>query len=461
MPGPLWLSEIASLPPLGSPLDGDVRADIAIMGGGFVGLWTAIHLKEKQPDLQVVLLEQDRIGHGASGRNGGFVMSWWPKIASLVAIAGESDGLWLADQTTANIGEMADFLRDQQVDAEFVTGGWLWAATSPAHFGAWKDVLETARRLGRPEVFREVDAPELAKRTGSPRHLKGIYEAKNGNVHPAKLVYGLGTIAKRLGVRLCEGARVDRIDNGPPVRLHTPNGIVEAPKLVMATNAWARKLPEIHKRVICVSSAIVATKPIPDEIEKLGWTGGETITDSQSTLDYYRTTRSGRIVFGKGWAGLQYGRSVPPGVFSDDAGIAAAKADFNRMYPQLADVPIDYGWSGPIDRTHDGLPIIGTLDAARHISFGVGWSGNGVGPSRLGGRMLASLALGIRNRWTENKFVNRAATAFPPEPIRYWIGTTVRNAVWRKDRAEIAGRTPRAIDRVLAGLAPAGTEDKR
>ena len=348
--------------------------------------------------LRVAVIDQGRIGYGASGRNGGFVMSWWPKIASLVGIAGEADGLWLADRTTASIGEMADFLADNGIDAEFVLGGWLWTATSPAHFGAWADVLKVARGLGRPEVFEEVDSGDLARRTGSSLHLRGIYERVNGKVHPGKLGHGLGVIAKRLGVELYEDTRVERIDHGPPVRLRTSRGTITAPKLVIATNAWAREIAEVQRSVVCVSSAIIATAPIPEELQKIGWTDGETITNSQSTLNYYRTTRSGQIVFGKGWAKLQYGARVAAEVFLDRDGISAAKADFNRMYPGLASVPIDYGWSGPIDRTYDGLPIISSLKDQPHIAFGVGWSGNGVGPSRIGGQILASIAAGAKDR---------------------------------------------------------------
>lgn len=461
LPQPLWLAEIAASPALGIPLDADTTADVVIAGGGFVGLWTAIHLKQDHPDLDVAVIEQGRLGHGASGRNGGFVMSWWPKIASLVEIAGEEDGLWLADQSTANVTELPDFLKHHQVDTELAMGGWLWTATSEAHFAAWADVLKTARRLGRPGIFEEVDEADLARRTGSRRHLRGIYERINGNVHPAKLGYALATIANRLGVRLYEGSRILHIDYASPVRLRCERATVTAPKLVIATNAWARQIPQVQQRVICVSSAIVATRPIPERLKEIGWTGGENITDSQSTLNYYRTTRSGRIVFGKGWAKLQYGTELHSRVFADNAGIAAAKADFNRMYPDLGDVPIEYGWSGPIDRTHDGLPIIGPLAGRPHVLFGVGWSGNGVGPSRLGGRILASLAVGASNRWTQNAFVGRPGTCFPPEPVRYLAGSMVRGAVLRKDRAEISGRTPGLFDRMLARLAPAGTEDKR
>ena len=321
-------------------------------------------------------------------------------------------------------------------------------------------MLRTARDLGRPDVFEQIEPNDLASRTGSKLHIGGIFERRNGNVHPAKLALGLGSLAKRLGVQLFEYSHVERIENGPPARIKVGLASVTAKKLVIATNAWARQIPEIQRRLICVTSAIVATKPIPERLAQIGWTGRESITDSQSTLNYYRTTQSGRIVFGKGWAELQYGMKVSDGMFRDTDGIAGAKADFNRTYPTLVDVPIEFGWSGPIDRTGDGLPIIGNLRGCPHIIFGVGWSGNGVGPSRIGGRILASLALEVKDRWTQNAFVGRRGMIFPPEPIRYVFGSMIRNAVLRKDVADIAGQRPSRLDRALARLAPAGTEDK-
>jgi glycine/D-amino acid oxidase-like deaminating enzyme len=146
--------------------------------------------------------------------------------------------------------------------------------------------------------------------------------------------------------------------------------------------------------------------------------------------------------------------------FEDHSGMAAALADFRRVYPMLADVRIERSWSGPIDRTYDSLPLLGQLEDAPHISYGVGWSGNGVNPSRIGGRVLAGLALGGRDRWTQNGLIGRKARAFPPEPVRYLGGRMVRAATVRKDAAEIAGRRASSLDRTLAALAPSGLEDK-
>ena len=161
-----------------------------------------------------------------------------------------------------------------------------------------------------------------------------------------------------------------------------------------------------------------------------------------------------------GWVLQTYKNRLTTKVLQNTEGIEEVKRNFHRVYPMLADVPIAYGWSGPIDRTYDGLPLIGQYPACKDISYGIGWSGNGVGPSRLGGKILAGLALEQDNRWTQNRFVNRVGRKFPPEPLRFLFGSLVRQAIIRKDSAEISDKPVALTDRILANLAPAGTEDK-
>ncbi|MEQ9259517.1 MAG: FAD-binding oxidoreductase [Roseovarius sp.] len=441
-------------------MDTDVSVDVAIVGGGFVGLWTALWLLEEQPGISVAVFDKGPIGQGASSLNGGLLMSWWPKIGRLSDLAGREDGLWLADQTTRNIPELQDYLMREQVDAEVVLGGWLWTNTAEAHANSWQGVLDKSRELERPHVFRELAPDEIARRTGSPKHLGGIYEEINGQVHPGKLAYGLATIAQRKGAKLFSNSTVDRITPGAPVSLNISGHTVKAGKVVIASNIAAHGQPQLKDLMVLVTSAVIATEPVPERLQELGWTGGETITDSQSRLNYYRTTRDGRIVYGMGIANLSYQNRLTPKVLRDPSGIEEVKRNFHRVYPMLADVPIAYGWSGPIDRTYDGLPIIGQYPDCKDICYGIGWSGNGVGPSRLGGRILAGLVLEQQNRWTTNGFVNRAGKKFPPEPLRYVVGSLVRRAVIRKDSAEISNRPVRLTDKLLASLAPAGTEDK-
>ncbi|CAM3774456.1 putative oxidoreductase OrdL [Pseudomonas reidholzensis] len=441
------------------PLEGEYRADVAIVGGGFVGLWTALTLKERDPDINVVILEQDICGGGASGRNGGFVMSWWPKIGSLMGFCTQEQALFLANAAEHAITELGEFCEQHGIDAHYTRSGWLWTATTPAHIDSWNGTLGLCERLGvRP--FERLSQAEVAKATGSDVHLAGVYERSNATVQPGALVRGMRHVAINAGIRIFEQTPVNSIEPGPVVRLSTDKGHVNAAAVVLASNAWAAAIPELAGLIVPVNSSIVVTEPIPSKLEAMGWTGQQSITDSQLMVDYYRTTRDGRIAFGKGTGALAFGSRINDTFSHHPDSIALTERDLRRTYPNLAATQITSAWSGPIDRTYDSLPVFGSLAGSDNIHYGIGWSGNGVGPSRLGGRILASLALGSKDPWSTCPLVGRPCRTFPPEPFRYVGGTLVRHAVIRKERAEMRGARPRAIDRLLAGLAPAGLEDK-
>ena len=439
-------------------MSGDHRADVAIVGGGFVGLWTAYHLKKLEPQLRVVVLERGTCGSGASGINGGFLMSWWSKIACLLRACGTEDALWLAAQSTDAVSGLAPLLEQYGVDAELVLKGWMWTATSRGQIGSWNGLLDTLDKLGHGHVFRELAADEVARRSGSPVHLAGVFEAVNGTVHPARLVQGLTGIVSSMGVQIFDHTPVRSMERSRPVRLVCDRGSVYAERVVLASNAWAAAVPELARSFVCATSSVVSTPPIPARLAEIGWTGGESITDSQSTVLYYRTTADGRIVFGKGGGQLAFTGEPPTWVFDHADGIEAAAKEFRRVYPMLADVPIERGWSGPIDRSLDGLPMLGTLPRAPHIAYGIGWSGNGVGPSRVGGRILAGLALEHADQWTQNGLVGRRLRTFPPEPLRFVGGRLLRAALARADQADILGRPTSAVDRAVLRLAPRGFE---
>jgi putative aminophosphonate oxidoreductase len=455
----LWLEQALNGDVPAAPLSGAQRADIAILGGGFVGLWTAIQLKQRDPGCDVVVLERDICGGGASGRNGGMVLSWWPKLASLIKLCGPDEALRLGHASAAAIDDIAAFCNQHAIDAQFRRGGFLWTATTPMHAGAWDGVLRLCEQHG-VGAFQRLSPAEVARRSGSDRHLTGVFEARAATVQPALLARGLRRVALELGVRIHEQTPALRFTRERPLVIDTPGGTLTADKLVVAMNAWAATLPELKRALVIVSSDIVATPPIPDRLAAIGWTGGEGITDSQMMVAYYRTTADGRIAFGKGTAGVTYGGRVRNAYDRNAAHSAMTEADFRRYYPALADVPIAHDWGGPIDRTPTSIPILGHLGGREHLLYGVGWSGNGVGPSFLGGRILASLALGARDEWSQSNLVDRAPDPFPPEPARFIGARLVREAVIRKERSELAGRSPRRLAVEVAKLAPAGLEDK-
>jgi putative aminophosphonate oxidoreductase len=456
----LWLREALGDARPAPPLSGARRADVAIVGGGFVGLWTALRIKEHDPGRDVVILERDLCGGGASGRNGGMALSWWPKLASLVRVCGEREALRLCRASQSAVDEIAAFCQAHDIDCRFRRDGMLWTATTTAQLGAWDSVLAICERLGERRVFERAAVEEVVRRTGSGAHLAGVREPTAACLQPALLVRGLRRVALEAGVRICEQTPVTSLGRKRPVTLRAPGGNLVADRVVVAMNAWAARLPELRRSLIVVSSDIVATPPIPERLQAIGWTGADAITDSQTLVGYYRTTPDGRVVFGKGTADLAFAGRIGPRYDHSPRRAAMAEADFRRYYPALADVPIEQHWAGPIDRTPDSLPILGRLGGRDHIVYGVGWSGNGVGPSVVGGRILASLALGLDDEWSRTALVDRGHVRFPPEPVRYLGGRLVREGVLRKERAEARGARPRAAAVRLAKLAPAGLEDK-
>jgi putative aminophosphonate oxidoreductase len=452
----LWLAQ--ALGPAFEPaprLEGRHRADVCIVGGGYTGLWTAIRLKEADPSLDVALVEARTCGSGASGRNGGFVLSWWSKFATLTKLFGTEEALRLASASADAVAQIGAFCDENGIDASYRRAGWFWAAVNAAQLGAWRSTVDAADRAGvRP--FEEVSAERAAAMAGSPVHVGGVWEASGAIVHPARLALGLRGAAGRLGVRIFERSPMRSLstDGGPEVR--TPRGSVGAERVVLAMNAWAVRFPEIRRRILVVASDLVATERIPERIQASGWTSGVCVSDSRMLVHYYRTTEDGRIAFGKGGGTLGFGGGVGARFDGTSPRRAVVESAFRSTYPMLADVRVESSWTGPIDRSRSGLPGFGHLAARPDVVYGVGFSGNGVGPSHVAGRILASLALEREDQWSRCGLVDGPAGAFPPEPFRFVGGLVVRTAIERKERAEDEGRPPGWFSSRLARLAPEG-----
>ncbi len=453
-----WLGEaLADDDERSPPLDGDLRCDVCIVGGGFTGLWTAIRLNEAEPGLDIVIIEKDFCGAGASGRNGGFVLSWWAKLLSLSKLCGEEEAIRLARASAEAVGEVGRFCSDKGIDCHFREDGWLWAATSPAQDGAWNDTIKAAERF-QEYPFRRWTEDEVAEASGSKRHLSGIFEPTAASLQPALLARGLRRQVLERGIRICEQTPLERLDRSRPPKVVTPSGTISADKVVLAMNAWSIGFAEIRRAILVVASDVVGTAPVPERLREIGWQNGMAISDGRMLVHYYRNTKDGRIVFGKGGVNgvMPFGGRVGDRLDGRSPIAGEVERWLKWTYPQFADVPIESSWTGPIDRSKSGLPIFGALPGAPDVFFAAGYSGNGVGPSVIGGRILASLALERQDDWSACRLVRPLNRDFPPEPIRYVGGKLVRRAVDAKDRAEDQGRKPGAVTRYLAGLAPAG-----
>jgi putative aminophosphonate oxidoreductase len=457
----LWLREALAGGFDAAPrLEGEVRADVCIVGGGYTGLWTALRVKESEPGLDVVVLEADICGGGASGRNGGFVLTWWSKFISLAKICGTEEALRLARASAWAVAEIGTFCKAHGIDAHYRLDGWMWAATNQAQLDSWRPTLEALKAAGA-EPFRELDPEETAKRTGSRMHLGGVLEASGATVQPALLALGLRRVALEAGVRIFEGSPMDGLERSESsgerrVRVRTQLGSLAAQRVVLAMNAWAVRFKEIRREVLVVGSDIVSTEPIPQRLAEIGWTDGLGISDSRLLVHYYRTTNDGRIAFGKGGGVVGFGGRIGRRFEGASTRRRHVERGFRFVYPMLSDVALTSSWTGPIDRSTNGLPFFGSLGGHPDVFYGVGYSGNGVGPSFVGGRILASLALGLDDEWSGCGLVGFHPGRFPPEPARYLGALAVRRAIQRKERVEDRGGKAGPITRRLVRLAPAG-----
>jgi putative aminophosphonate oxidoreductase len=457
-PRSLWLQEALAAEDgvASTELLEPVRADVCVVGGGYTGLWTALRVLELEPAASVVLLEADLCGGGPSGRNGGFALSWWPKVETLVKRLGEEEAFRLVRASTDAVAELGAFCEREGIDSHFRRSGWLWTATSPAQLGAWKGAVAAAERAGeRP--FTAVSAEEAQRRTGSPVHLGAVFEAEAATVQPALLARGLRRVAAERGIRIFERTPMVELDRGRG-EVRTPSGSVQAGAIVLATGAWLAGVPELRRAVVAVSSDMVATEPIPERLAESGWNGGEAVSNSRLMVHYYRTTSDGRIAFGQGGHRHVFGGRVDDGFFGETppATRRVIEADLARLVPFARDVGVTHAWGGPIDRTVDGLPVFGRLPGTVPIVYGVGYSGNGVAPSLTAGKILASSALGRDDEWSGCGLNRGVSGRFPPEPARYLGAFVVRAAVRRKEGREDDGRGVDPLTRKVARLAPQG-----
>ena len=400
-----------------------------------------------------MLVEADICGGGPSGRNGGFALSWWPKVDTLSKRLGREEALRLVRASVDAVTELGEFCEREGVDAHYRRGGWLWTATSPAQLDCWDGTVALAESLGE-HPFEILSAAEVQRRTGSPVHLGAAFEAHAATVQPALLARGLRRVAESRGVQIFERSPMLELDREQGI-VRTRSGSVQANAIVLATGAWLAGVPELRRAIVAVSSDMVATAPIPERLEEAGWTGGESISNCRLMVHYYRTTKDGRIAFGQGGHRHVLGGRVDDGFFGYDPEAARAlEQDLVRLVPFAGGAEVTNAWGGPIDRTVDGVPMFGSLPGRVPIVYGVGYSGNGVAPCLTAGKILASSVLGRKDEWSGSGLNRGPEGRFPPEPIRYVGGFVVRSAVRRKESREDEGRTVDPLTRKVASLAP-------
>ncbi|WP_434666192.1 FAD-dependent oxidoreductase [Aeromonas sp. NJAU223] len=462
-----WLAEAlaAEQPAEPTPLQGQHDADVCIVGGGFTGLWCAIQLKQAQPELRVLVLEKGLCGGGASGRNGGCLLTWSAKYPSLCKQFGEAQAAWLVRTSEQAVHEIARFCEAHGIAAELRVEGTCYTATSEAQRGAMAPIMARLDEAGLNR-WQPIAAQDLAGQCGSAAHLEGVFSPHAGSVQPALLVRGLLRVARTLGVAVYEQSPMLRLDAGQPARVQTPAGSVSAGKVVLAMNsAMVEHFREFRRAIVLVSSDMVITEPAPEALVAQGMDHGRSTVDGRTFVYYARSTPAGRLMLGKGGNTFAFANRHLASFDEPSRYLAPLTRALHRFFPALKDVPIAASWCGASDRSVDGLPFFGHWRRQPNIVYGLGYSGNGVAQSWIGGRILAAMVRDDEWQedipWRECALVGGPRGYFPPEPVR-WLGAMlVRSAIRRKERAEDAGLPVRWLDKRLARLADAaGKADK-
>jgi glycine/D-amino acid oxidase-like deaminating enzyme len=447
-----WLEEAGAVAPA-PPLAADREADVLVVGGGFTGLWAAWHVKQLQPEARVVLLEAGSCGGGPSGRNGGFCNVMWFSLPSMRSRWGDAAALDVARAADRAVHEIGEFCADEEVDAWFRMAGYLQVSTAPAHDSVWAAALGACRELGVADAVQALTPPEVAARCSSPAFRAGAFYPTSATVQPARLALGLRARLLARGVEIFESSPVRELRDGADgVLARTPGGTVRARAAVLAIGGAAKGWGgPLRSRLTIASSHIVLTEPVPDLLEEIGWTGGECITDSRALVDYFRTTPDGRIAFGWGGGRIAMGARLGGRTELDPATIAATVDHLHVCFPGLAGRRITHAWGGPIDASPTHLPIVVPLLGGRAFAA-AGYTGNGVGPSHMVGRTLASLALDRRDEPSRLAFVDPATPRMPPEPFQWIGGEAIRAGIIAKENAELAGRAPGLIPSAVARI---------
>ncbi|MGE5690964.1 MAG: NAD(P)/FAD-dependent oxidoreductase [Pseudomonadota bacterium] len=436
-----WLEEAPPDPPA-PPLAGAADADVAIVGGGYTGLWTALALTQRAPDLRVVLLEADVCGAGPSGRNGGFLHGYWSRLALLRERFGDEGALLLARAAEGAVGAVESLGED----VGLVRGGMLKVSAAPAQDAGVDAVVAAAAALGVAEEAVPLSREEVVARCDSPRFRAGVLVRHGATVQPARLARALRRRVADAGVAVHEGSPARRIRDGV---VETGAGSVRARRIVVAVNAWAAGWPPLASRLTAFGSFCVMTEPVPDLLRGIRWTGGEAIVDGRMFVHYFRTTLDGRVLMGSGGGPISRGRRLDARLWTDRPSIARAEAGLRALLPGLGDARVTHGWGGPIDVSADQLPFVGRRGG---VLYAAGFSGSGVGPSWLAAQALASLALDADDEWARLPLVRPLPRPLPPEPLKGIGGAIVRRATLAVEDAEQEGRRGSAPARAVAAV---------
>jgi glycine/D-amino acid oxidase-like deaminating enzyme len=426
------------------PLSGSQTVDVAILGAGLTGLWTAYYLLQHDPSLKVAIVEKEITGFGASGRNGGWLSPGFPvSLGELERRFGRELAVDLYQAMVHSVEESLRVLEVEGIDADQEQAGSIRFARGPHQLPSVDASLRTYERLGLAEYAQSLDAAAVADRVRITQALKGIYNPVTANVHPAKMVRGLARAVERHGGTIYEQTRVIDYETGAFPRLMTAHGDVRAKVVVLAGEAYLSQLSGQSRSVVPLYSLISLTEPLSDaRWDQIGWKQRWCIGSSRQTVDYLSRTKDGRIAVGGRGAPYHFGSSIKDQYDQHPATHRALQDMAREWFPVLEGVQFTHSWGGPLAMPRDWMPSM-SYRPAEGIAWARGYTGQGVATSNLSGRVLADLIGGRESDVTHLPPVNYENPNWEPEPLR-WLGIRfVQSGFAEIDRrSERTGRPP-------------------
>lgn len=407
------------------------RAEVAIVGAGFTGLWVAYFLKTLKPDAAVIVVDQGVTGYGASGRNAGMISNCIDHSHHLaIHHFGLDEARRLASVGLANIKELAQFAQDCDLELN----GQLAVALSEEQAENLPGLLKAAELVEIPG-YELLDAGQVKQRLACPLYRGGVYLPGGGTINPIKLIDKLVSWLEERGVRIFENCPVAAV-RGSTLEL-AGGKVINADRVILATDAYSHKLlPGLIWRFIPLYDYILVSEPLKaEELSLLGWRGREGVTDCRNFFNYYRLTADNRILWGTSEAQYYAPNGVGPQYDHSPAHYQSLKDSFKRHFPQLESVTWTYSWGGPIASTTRLTPFFGTAYGEK-LFYGLGYTGHGLGSTRVAGKILAHMALSRSSELFKLQLVERQPMPYPPEPLRSLAVNVVTGALRRVDQGK-------------------------
>jgi len=434
-----------------APLAGDLDVDVAIVGGGLTGLWTAWSLLQAAPGTRVAVLEREIAGFGASGRNGGWCSALFPtSAAGLEARHGRDAAITMRRAMVETVDEVGRAASAAGIDCDYAKGGTVVYARSALQARAARAELDEAARFGVDALERW--GPDRVHAAGA---LGAVVDPACARVHPAKLVRGLARAVEAAGGRILERTAVEAVEPagaGRGARAVCAAGTVDADVVVVATEGYTPGLRGMRRRILPLYSLMIATEPLPPSVwDEIGLEHGQTFSDGRHLIIYGQRTADDRFAFGGRGARYHWGSAIRPGYDRVDRVFRHLRRTLGELFPVIGDAAVTHAWGGPLGVPRDWHAGVG-LDRASGIAWAGGYVGDGLSTTNLAGRTLADLVLGVDSDLTALPWVGHRSPDWEPEPLRFIGANAGLVAMTAADAEESATGRPSLVARAMAPL---------